>query len=138
MTNPKKTHVFVLCCLFILAASANTPAAADTIFVDSTAEGNDDGSSWANAYNHLQDALSMAQAGDQILVAQGTYYPDTNSTDPNHSNDRSATFHLKTGVLIIGGYIGNTKSSTCCLDVNPNKWEVDRNCCCECDPNAGP
>jgi hypothetical protein len=38
--------------------------------------GNHDGSSWANAYGTIEDALSTATSGDRIWVARGTYYPD--------------------------------------------------------------
>ena len=47
------------------------------LFVDSTAtSGNDDGSSWANAFMELQSALASTTSGDHVFVAAGTYYPD--------------------------------------------------------------
>ncbi len=108
------------------------------IYVDAKATGANDGSRWEDAYNHLQDALADANSGTSILVAQGIYYPDTNSVDPNGSGDRKATFQLKNGVTIKGGYVGNSKTGTCCISVDPNQRDIDLNCCCECepDPNA--
>lgn len=76
------------------------------IYVDDDAQPNGDGTSWTSAYNYLQDALSAASSGYEIRVAQGTYIPDRNSADPNGSGDRNATFQLKNGVAIIGGYAG--------------------------------
>ena len=76
------------------------------IYVDDDAAPNGDGTSWASAYNYLQDGLSAASSGYEIRVAQGTYIPDKNSADPNGSGDRNATFRLKSGVAIIGGYAG--------------------------------
>lgn len=77
-----------------------------TIFVDANAPGANDGSSWANAYNYLQDGLAAASSGDEVWVAQGVYKPDANSADPNGSGDREATFRLINGVAIRGGYVG--------------------------------
>jgi predicted outer membrane repeat protein len=56
------------------------------------------GSSWATAYPNLQTALSTATAGTQIWVAEGVYYPG--------SADRAATFTLKDGVTLYGGFDG--------------------------------
>jgi probable HAF family extracellular repeat protein/parallel beta-helix repeat protein/predicted outer membrane repeat protein len=76
------------------------------IKVDADAQGAKNGSSWANAYNHLQDALAVARYGNEIRVAQGIYTPDSNSSDPNGSGDREATFRLINGVTVKGGYAG--------------------------------
>ena len=43
------------------------------IYVDMTASGADNGSSWSDAYTDLQDALGVALPGDQIWVADITY-----------------------------------------------------------------
>jgi hypothetical protein len=74
------------------------------VYVDADATGNNDGSSWADAYNRLQDALSAAYFGDKIWVAQGVYKPDEGGG--NTSGDREATFQLIDGVTIKGGYAG--------------------------------
>ena len=76
------------------------------IYVDDDAAGANDGSSWADAYNYLQDALAAAWSGDEIRVAQGIYIPDSNSANPNGSGDRTATFQLINGVTLKGGYTG--------------------------------
>ena len=48
-----------------------------TIFVDATATDlPHDGSSWCNAYRTLQEALAVADAGEMVKVAEGTYMPD--------------------------------------------------------------
>ncbi len=74
------------------------------IFVDANAPGNNNGSSWANGYNFLQDALAAASSGDKILVASGTYKPDKGRAIT--PKDRGATFKLINGVTISGGYAG--------------------------------
>jgi predicted outer membrane repeat protein len=44
-------------------------------FVDIDATGANDGSSWADAFNRIEDALEIALVGDEIRVAQGVYRP---------------------------------------------------------------
>ncbi len=80
-----------------------------TFYVDDDAAGNNDGSSWSNAYTYLQDALAYAESnGDinEIRVAQGIYKPDQNSVNPNGTGNREATFQLVNGVTLKGGYAG--------------------------------
>ena len=66
-------------------------------YVDADASGTDNGSSWTDAFNDLQDALTVAQPGDEIWVAGGTYTP---------GSSRSDTFQLAGGVAVRGGYAG--------------------------------
>lgn len=58
-----------------------------------------DCSSWGTACG-LTDALSSAVAGDEIWVAAGVHYP-------GQAGNWLATFHLKEGVGIYGGFTGN-------------------------------
>lgn len=74
-----------------------------TRYVTFTGAGSKNGSSWANAYEGLQSALSAAGNGDEIWVAAGTYYP---SLEIQGSGDRYKTFQLKNGVAIYGGFAG--------------------------------
>ena len=77
---------------------------AETIYVKHDATGADDGTSWANAYRSLQDALTSAVSGDEIWVASGVYYPDEGEYESD--NDRSASFYMVEGVSIYGGFGG--------------------------------
>ncbi|MBK9924359.1 MAG: hypothetical protein IPP66_03625 [Anaerolineales bacterium] len=74
-------------------------ASLGVIYVKSSAAGKNDGTSWSDAYTDLQSALLTASSGDEIWVAAGTYKPTAGT-------DRAASFVLKNGVAIYGGFIG--------------------------------
>lgn len=61
--------------------------------------------SWNTAAASLQDALAVAASGDQIWVADGTYSPATGT-------DRDASFVLRSGVAIYGGFTGVSTGPT--------------------------
>ena len=77
-------------------------------YVDADATGADNGANWPNAFNHLQDALAVAQAGDEIWVAEGTYKPDQGGGQT--PGDRAATFELVNDVGVYGGFAGDEES----------------------------
>jgi hypothetical protein len=63
-----------------------------------------DGRTWATAMLTLQDALAAAGTGDEILVAEGVYKPDQGGSAT--AGSREATFMLKPGLTIRGGFPG--------------------------------
>jgi len=71
-------------------------------YVDDTAPGADNGSSWRDAYRSLQAALAATGPGCEIRVAQGLYTP----TSIRSPLARNATFRLVNGVKLLGGYAG--------------------------------
>jgi hypothetical protein len=84
-----------------------TPVCWRIIYVDADANGSNNGTSWKDAYNYLQDALQDANTSpgyEEIWVAEGKYRPDINSAHPNGTGDRQATFHLVNKVAIYGGF----------------------------------
>ena len=80
------------------------------IYVDASAGGSDNGTSWTDAFVTLQDALSAATSGDTIWVADGTYYPDESNGGATNTNDRTASFQLISGVVLYGGFAGGETS----------------------------
>lgn len=84
------------------------------IYVDSSAiTGANDGTTWANAFTNLQDAIDIATLCpdlDTIWVAKGTYLP-LNSPDGISSEPRDKAFHLAADMVILGGFIGTETQS---------------------------
>jgi predicted outer membrane repeat protein len=68
-------------------------------YVKHDATGTSNGTSWANAFIRLQQALAVAQDGDEIWVAKGMYKPTT-------TNDRFVYYDLPSGVKVYGGFVG--------------------------------
>ena len=93
------------------------------IYVDDDASGTNNGLSWDSAYKYLQDALEEARYGNEIRVAQGIYKPDRElmsgrGVRVGASGDRMATFQLKNGVTIKGGYAGGSQPNPDIRDIN--------------------
>ncbi len=80
------------------------------LYVDaSKIGGKQNGESWNNAMTDLQDALDRAYTGVEIWVANGTYKP---SLATDGSDLRTATFQLRSGISLYGGFAGNESSRT--------------------------
>ena len=81
------------------------------VYVDTDASGDDDGSSWADAYTDLQDAMTKPNVASpdydpatcEIWVAEGSYKPDQCTSC---SGNRTSTFTLVEGVSVYGGFDG--------------------------------
>ncbi len=76
-------------------------------YVDVDATGGGDGSSWADAFTDLTDALTSANASEMIWIAAGTYRPRLDAGGGIPANPRHATFAPSPGVAIYGGFAGN-------------------------------
>jgi hypothetical protein len=104
-------------------SSDNTAAAVGAIlYAAPTARGAGDCSSWADACT-LQSALSVAGYGSEIWVQSGVHYPGA-------ASNRTATFTLKDGVRLYGGFAG-TEIARDARDWRANKTilsgDIDRN-----------
>ena len=107
MSGKTNLKISVLVAAFSLTIVSS--AMSRTIYVDDDVNGVNDGTSWENAYNFLQDALADANSAVkpvEIRVAQGTYRPDESTLHQDGTGDRTATFQLINGVTIKGGYAG--------------------------------
>ena len=80
----------------LLAVAGLRPAHAQ-IYVDKDASGNNDGTSWADAYTDLQTAIGNATSSDEIWVAEGVY-------KPNGEGDSFTITGAKDGLEVYGGF----------------------------------
>lgn len=88
--------------LFLPLLLLNVPGvrSAGVIHVNVLASGaTHDGTSWDTAYTSLQDALAVAESGDQIWVARGRYTPGPAASP-------TSTFTIPDGVEVYGGFAG--------------------------------
>lgn len=88
----------ILLTLTVLLAVSQLWLQAKVLYVQAGAEGQ--GTSWEDPTGNLQDALLLAQAGDQVWVAEGTYTPTSN-------DDRTISFIIPDGVELYGGFSGS-------------------------------
>ncbi|WP_193210713.1 right-handed parallel beta-helix repeat-containing protein [Luteolibacter marinus] len=73
------------------------------VHVDKSVPVSGDGSTWANAFKYLRDALNATGPGYEVWIAEGTHYPDERVTpDPLFSRDYS--YFLPDGCAIYGGF----------------------------------
>lgn len=119
--HPRRSHtgqiIRVATWLGFIVLTASVRAQ-PVIFVDANANGANDGTSWADAFVYLQDALASAQGGDEIWVAQGVYRPDQGVAST--LGDQTASFALVSGVELYGGFSGSESSR------DQRDWEIHR------------
>lgn len=92
--------MFRISILLLILSTFHISRAQNIIYVNIHASGNQTGASWADAFSHVNDAFLAAEYGDEIWVAQGRYTPTV-------TGDRTASFQLKNGVKLYGGFVGN-------------------------------
>lgn len=77
------------------------------LYVDANAAGANTGTSWADAYTDLQDAIDAASPGGQIWVATGSYLPTKDQLgNPAPSFGRDKTFFINKDIQLYGGFAG--------------------------------
>ena len=82
---------------------ASLTAAQTVVYVDDSATGADDGTSWTDAYTDLSVALDAAVAFDELWVAAGSY----RSTSERVPGDpRSVSFVVRNDIAVYGGFAG--------------------------------
>ncbi len=90
-----KLNLLVLAACLLVLNTAN----AGIVYVKAGVTGSSNtGTSWTNAYDNLQSALTNALANDTIWVAKGVYHPSTIAG--TGTNDKDKTFVLKNNISI--------------------------------------
>jgi len=97
-------------CLFFLGLSFNIFS---QIYIDHEATGMNNGSSWTDAYNDLTEAIHASAQGDQLWIADGTYFPG------NGTQIRDTFFTLPHDLEIYGGFDGS--------EINFNERDIEGN-----------
>ena len=100
----------ILLAVLLQGLTVQAAHSGEIIYVNKAAAGNNDGSSWADAFTSLQDALAHAAPNDWIWVAAGVYYPDEGAGQVD--DDPAAAFVLKSKVNIVGGFAGTETTIT--------------------------
>lgn len=79
------------------------------IYVDVAATGNNNGTSWADAFTDLQEAIDFGRDCNnmEIWVAKGSYLPSKDKEgNSNPTDSRAKTFYIDYDVKIYGGFTG--------------------------------
>ncbi len=105
-TRIRPFTLVVLAAPFVVLGLTAAAQAQTTWYVDDDAGPGGDGATWPTAFEYLQDALAVANPGDEIHVGQGMYQPDRDADYPDGTGQRGATFQLISGVGLYGGYRG--------------------------------
>lgn len=94
----KKNLLLAFCFLCTLSLTYSQTV----YYVNASATGANNGTSWTNAFKTIQQALATAFVGEEIWIAKGIYKPDT----------KIESFQLVSGVTLYGGFNGNETSLT--------------------------
>jgi hypothetical protein len=99
--------------------ASTTIEQAKIIYVRQGATGDNNGTSWANAYTDLQSAIANAEPNDEVWVAAGTYKPTTDL-------DRSISFNIREFAQFYGGFAG-TETERDQRDIEANETILSGN-----------
>ncbi len=97
------SHFLFLSILLARLCVLNIPFTGTVHFVDADAAGNNNGTSWAHAFQRLDAAILAANPGDTLWIAEGSYRP-------TQSDDRSVSFRIQKPLALYGGFQGTEAS----------------------------
>jgi len=117
--EPHEENYMIVEPVFTNGAGLKSPAVkalAPILYVDDSANGNNDGSSWANAFTSLKKAV--AHGAKEIWIAEGTY-----SASDSYLSLR-AQFNLLKGVQLFGGFPNPSNFAGGNPNMNDRDWKT--------------
>lgn len=119
----KKLLRLVVCMCIGLFVSVLS-SAQTRYYVNQSVAVSGDGKSWGAAFKTLSEGIKAASknVADEIWVAKGIYYPDTNPYGTRYvppAYSRNMTFFLKKPIKIYGGFTGNEST------LSQRNWETN-------------
>jgi predicted outer membrane repeat protein len=98
----------------IVSALTGGPCLGGSVFyVDAAATLPADGLTWCSAWRTVSDALDLAPDASVVRISGGIYTPDTTGL----TNPRHATFQLRSGLTLMGGFAG-------CQGADPKERDI--------------
>lgn len=86
-----------------------------TYYVKPDGAGEKTGLSWENAIT-LSGAIDLVADGDTILVAAGTYCPETVLTGSDATDESNKTFEIHSNFALLGGFPANSNDGSTTMD----------------------
>ena len=126
-----KNFLFIFSVCFLLLCAL--PVVSQTIYHVNINSGDDsnDGLKWSTAFKNLQVAIDLAEKGDEIWIAAGTYHPTKkiadvygygwNMTTP--TGDRHRSFLIKKDIEIYGGFPAAASDAT---SMSSRNWKYNQ------------
>ena len=90
-----------------------------------------DGLKWSTAFENLQAAIDLAQTGDEIWIAAGTYHPTKKIADvygfgaymTTPTGDRHRSFMIRNDIKIYGGFPAAASDAT---TMSSRNWKYNQ------------
>lgn len=97
------------------------PPSTPRYHVKTDGDNDNDGRTWATAFQTLQKAIDVTEIGDEIWVAAGVYYPEKDRDgNSNPATIATKTYYINKDIKLFGGFpkTGNPSLN----DRNPEKY----------------
>lgn len=92
-------------CVYVVPFSYTRPRS--RWYINTTASGSANGTSWANASNDIQAIINGSVPYDSLWIAAGVYKPLADASGNTTPTDaRRKIFYLKSGLKMLGGFAG--------------------------------